>query len=306
MDFTLLVNQILNGIQYGLVLFLLSAGLSLVFGIMNVLNFAHGALYMIGAYVCALVATRFDSYPLGLALGALAGLVLGYLIERLFIRRLYKRDHLDQILATFGLVLCFESGAKYLWGPAGLSVPLPAWLSGEMALGGLTLPEFRIFVTVVGLIVALLLWLLISRTRAGMLVRASSSDEWMARALGVRTRFVYAAVFAVGAMLASLAGVLIAPITGVSTTMGSSIVIIAFVVIIIGGLGSIRGAFAASLLIGVIDTVGRAYVPTLIARVTSQSTASAAGPALTSILIYLLMAVVLLVKPEGLFPAARR
>lgn len=306
MDLTLFANQLLNGIQYGLVLFLLSAGLSLVFGIMNVLNLAHGALYMVGAYVGALVATHFDSYPLGVALGVLAGLVLGYLVERIFMRRLYKRDHLEQVLATFGLVLCFESGAKFLWGPAGRSVPLPAWLSGEVSLGGLALPQFRLFVVVAGLVVAGLLWLLIARTRAGMLVRASSSDEWMARALGVRTRLVYAAVFAAGAMLAALAGVLVAPVTGVTTTMGGSIVIIAFVVIIVGGVGSIRGAFVASLLIGVIDTLGRAYVPAFLAQVASQSTASAAGPALTSILIYLLMAVVLLVRPQGLFPAARR
>lgn len=306
MDLTLFANQLLNGLQYGLVLFLLSAGLSLVFGIMNVLNLAHGALYMVGGYVCALVATRFDSYPLGLALGLLAGFVLGCLIERVFMRRFYKRDHLEQVLATFGLVLCFESGAKFLWGPSGRSVPLPSWLSGEVSLGGIALPEFRVFVVVAGLLVAALLWLLIARTRAGMLVRAAASDEWMARALGVRTRLVYAAVFAAGAMLAALAGVLVAPITGVSTTMGSSIVIIAFVVIIVGGVGSIRGAFVASLLIGVIDTMGRAYVPEALAKVASQSTASAAGPALTSVLIYLLMAVVLIVRPQGLFPAARR
>lgn len=306
MDAALFANQLLNGVQYGLILFLLSAGLSLVFGIMNVLNLAHGALYMVGAYACALVAARFDSYPLGLAVGLLVGVGSGYAVEHLFVRRLYRRDHLEQVLATFGLVLCFESGAKFLWGPSVRSVPLPSWLSGEVSFGGLALAEFRLFVVVAGLAVALLLWLLITRTRAGMLVRASASDEWMARALGVRTRIVFASVFAIGAMLAALAGALIAPITGVANSMGNSIVIVAFVVIIIGGVGSIRGAFVASLLIGVIDTMGRAYLPDLIAQIATKSTASAAGPALTSILIYLLMAAVLLIKPAGLFPPSSR
>lgn len=306
MDLTLLVNQLLNGVQYGLILFLLSAGLSLVFGIMNVLNLAHGALYMVGAYACALITSRFDSYLLGLAVGVLVGLGLGFVLEYLFVRKLYRRDHLEQVLATFGLVLCFESGAKFLWGPSVRSVPLPSWLSNEVSFGGLVLAEFRLFVVGAGLIVALLLWLLITRTRAGMLVRASASDAWMAGALGVRTKIVFASVFAIGSMLAALAGALIAPITGVSNSMGSSIVIVAFVVIIIGGVGSIRGAFVASLLIGVIDTMGRAYLPDLIAQIASKSTASAVGPALTSILIYLLMTGVLLVKPAGLLSHSHR
>jgi branched-chain amino acid transport system permease protein len=306
MNLTLFANQLLNGVQYGLVLFLLSAGLSLVFGIMNVLNLAHGALYMMGAYACALVATRFDSYPLGLIAGVVVGGVLGLAVERLWVRKLYGRDHLEQVLATFGLVLCFQSASKFFWGPSVRSVPLPSWLSGEVSFGGMALAEFRLFVVAAGLFVALLLWLLITRTRAGMLVRASASDEWMARSLGVRTRIVFAAVFTVGAVLAALAGGLIAPITGVSNLMGDSIVIIAFVVIIIGGVGSVRGAFVASVLIGVIDTLGRAYLSDLIARIASASTASAAGPAMTSILIYLVMASVLLVKPAGLFPPSSR
>ena len=306
LDFVLLVNQTLNGIQLGLILFLLAAGLSLVFGIMDVINLAHGAFYMLGAYVAATVATRTGSFFLGLAAGILAGLTAGLIVERLVMRRLYKRDHLDHVLATFGLILCFDTGVRYLWGPEGLSVPLPEWLSGQVSVGSITLPSYRLFIVAVGLFVAAGLWLVISHTRIGMLIRAAASNEPMARALGIETRLVFALVFAAGAGLAALAGIMVAPTTGTSTGMGDQIVILAFVVIIAGGVGSIRGAFLAALGVGLIDTLGRAYLPNLLAAAFSPSAADAAGPALASILIYLIMAIVLAFRPAGLFPPASR
>jgi branched-chain amino acid transport system permease protein len=219
---------------------------------------------------------------------------------------LYKRTHLDHVLATFGLILCADAGVKFIWGPAGLSVPLPHWLEGKMALGEIVVPNFRAFVVVAALVMALALWAVVNRTRAGMLMRAAASNEPMARALGVETGIVFSLVFSIGAVLAGIAGMLVAPITGTSIGMGNQIVILALVVIIIGGIGSIRGAFIAALGVGLIDTLGRAYLSTLLALAVSPSMASAAGPAIASILIYLIMIVVLVVRPAGLFPPATR
>jgi branched-chain amino acid transport system permease protein len=305
-NFVLLANQIINGLQFGLILFLLAAGLSLIFGIMDFINLAHGAFYMIGAYVSATVALKTGSFFFGLLVGIPAGAIAGLAIEWAVAARLYKRDHLDQVLATFGLILCFDTAVKYIWGPDTISVPLPGWLSGQVELGGIVLPSYRLFVVVIGLSIAALLWAGLTRTRAGMIVRAAASNEPMASALGIETRLVFASVFGLGAVLAAIAGMLVAPITGTSIGMGNQVVILAFVVIIVGGIGSIRGAFIAALGVGLIDTLGRAYLTNILAAVMSQSVAGAAGPALASILIYLTMAIILLFKPAGLFPPATR
>ncbi|ABL68292.1 branched-chain amino acid ABC transporter permease [Paracoccus denitrificans] len=306
MDTVLFVNQLLNGIQLGLILFLLAAGLSLVFGIMDFINLAHGVFYMLGAYICATVAIASGSFILGFVVALPAVLVLGLATEWLIVRHFYKRDHLDQVLVTFGLVLCADTAVKYLWGPQGLSVPLPAWLGGQVALGGITLPAYRLFIVAVAAVVALALWQVIARTRVGMMVRASASNEEMARALGIETRMIFALVFAIGAVLAGIGGIMVAPITGASIGMGNQIVILALVVIIIGGIGSIFGAFVAAIGVGLIDTLGRAYLPSILGAVFSPSVASSAGPALASILIYLTMTLVLVFRPSGLFPPANR
>lgn len=306
MDTVLFVNQLLNGIQLGLILFLLAAGLSLVFGIMDFINLAHGVFYMLGAYICATVAIASGSFILGFVVALPAVLVLGLATEWLIVRHFYKRDHLDQVLVTFGLVLCADTAVKYLWGPQGLSVPLPAWLGGQVALGGITLPAYRLFIVGVAAVVALALWQVIARTRVGMMVRASASNEEMARALGIETRMIFALVFAIGAVLAGIGGIMVAPITGASIGMGNQIVILALVVIIIGGIGSIFGAFVAAIGVGLIDTLGRAYLPSILGAVFSPSVASSAGPALASILIYLTMTLVLVFRPSGLFPPANR
>lgn len=306
MDIILFANQLLNGVQLGLILFLLAAGLSLVFGIMDFINLAHGVFYMIGAYICATVAIALDSFVVGMLIALPATLAAGFIAEWLIARHFYKRDHLDQVLATFGLVLCADTAVKYLWGPEGLSVPLPAWLSGQIALGGITLPSYRLFIVIVAALVAIALWQVITRTRVGMMVRASASNEEMARALGIETRMVFALVFAIGAVLAGIGGIMVAPITGASIGMGNQIVILALVVIIIGGIGSIIGAFIASLGVGLIDTLGRAYLPSLLNAVFPPEVASSAGPSLASILIYLTMTLVLIFRPEGLFPPASR
>lgn len=306
MDAALLANQFINGIQLGLILFLLAAGLSLVFGIMDFINLAHGAFYMIGAYICATIAIWTNSYLIGFIAGLPVVFIAGFIIERYLARHLYKRTHLDHVLATFGLILCADAGVKFIWGPAGLSVPLPHWLEGKMTLGAIVVPNFRAFVVVASLLMALALWAVVNRTRAGMLMRAAASNEPMARALGVETGIVFSLVFSIGAVLAGIAGMLVAPITGTSIGMGNQIVILALVVIIIGGIGSIRGAFIAALGVGLIDTLGRAYLSTLLSMAVSPSMASAAGPAIASILIYLIMIIVLVVRPAGLFPPATR
>lgn len=306
MDIVLFTNQLLNGVQFGLILFLLAAGLSLVFGIMDFINLAHGVFYMIGAYVCATVSIVLGSFILGMLVALPVTLALGFVAEWVIARHFYKRDHLDQVLATFGLVLCADTAVKYFWGADGLSVPLPAWLSGQTTLGVITVPSYRLFIVAVAALVALTLWQVIARTRVGMMVRASASNEEMARALGIETRMVFALVFAIGAVLAAIAGIMVAPITGTSIGMGNQVVILALVVIIIGGIGSIFGAFVAALGVGLIDTLGRAYLPDLLSALFSPDVASSAGPSLASILIYLTMTLVLIFRPTGLFPPASR
>ncbi len=303
----LFIEQCLNGLQVGLLLFLLAAGLTLVFGIMDLVNLAHGSLYMLGAYFAASFAALTDSFVLGALLGLGAMFLVGAGLEVTTLRRLYGRDHLDHVLGTFGLILFFNELVRMVWGPGSLSLPLPSWLNRSIEiLPGVPYSAYRFSIIVVALVVALLLYLLVMRTRIGMLIRAGASNREMVGALGVNIQLLYTLVFGLGAVLAGLAGIMQAPILTAHIGMGENILILAFVVIIIGGIGSIRGALVASIFVGLADTVGRAYLPDLLRLFLSPAAASTAGPALSSMLIYVLMAIVLVLRPEGLFPAARR
>jgi len=303
----LFVEQCLNGLQFGLLLFLLAAGLTLVFGIMDLVNLAHGSLYMLGAYFAATFAALTGSFVAAAILALLATLVVGMALEVVAIRRLYGRDHLDHVLGTFGLILFFNELVRLVWGPGGRNLPLPDWLSTSLQIfPGVYYPTYRFAIIVVALVVALALYLVVMRTRVGMLIRAGASNREMIGALGINIKLLYTFVFGVGAALAGLAGVMQTPIVTASIGMGENILIVALVVIVIGGIGSIRGAFVASIFVGLVDTVGRAFLPDMLGLFLSPAAASAAGPALSSMLIYLLMAIVLVVRPEGLFPAVTR
>src|SRR5437764_1506737 len=301
----LVVDQFLNGLQFGLLLFLLAAGLTLVFGIMDLVNLAHGSLYMMGAYFAATFAAWTGSFLLGALMALGATLLLGIVLEMVALKHLYGRDHLDHVLATFGLILFFNEAVRLIWGPAGLALPLPAWLTVPVAiLPGIYYPAYRLAIIVVALAVALLLYLGVMRTRVGMLIRAGASNREMICALAINIKLLYTLAFGLGAALAGLAGLMQAPILTVQIGMGENILILAFVVIIIGGIGSVRGAFVAAILVGLIDTIGRAFLPDLLRLVLSSRGASTVAPALSSMLIYLVMAIVLVVRPAGLFPAA--
>ena len=307
MDWILLLEQCLNGLQLGILLFLLAAGLTLVFGIMDLVNLAHGSLYMMGAYFAATFAGWTESFLLGALLALPAALLLGILVEVVALRTLYSRDHLDQVLATFGLILFFNELARIVWGPAGLDLPLPAFLETSVEiLPGVPYPAYRVAIIVVGLAVAGGLYALVSHTRVGMLIRAGASNREMAGALGVDIQLLYTLVFGLGTVLAALAGLMAAPILTVQVGMGESILILAFVVIVIGGIGSIRGAFVAAVLVGLIDTVGRAFLADLLRLFLANQAAETAGPALSSMLIYILMAAILAIRPQGLFPPRGR
>src|SRR6201997_611225 len=298
------IEQLLNGIQLGMLLFLLAAGLTLIFGIMDLVNLAHGSLYMIGAYFAATFAAWSDSFVLGAILAVVATLVVGMVLEVVAIRRLYGRDHLDHVLATFGLLLFFNELVRLIWGPAGMTLPLPSeMLNAVEVLPGLFYPLYRLVIIGVTLAVAVLMYFLIMRTRLGMLIRAGASNREMVGALGVNIKLLYTMVFGLGAALAGFAGLMQAPILTVQIGMGENILIAAFVVVTIGGIGSIRGAFVAALLVGLADTVGRAFVPDMLHAFLSDSASSSLGRALSSMMIYLVMALVLIVRPEGLFPA---
>src|SRR6184192_115720 len=292
-----LVEQLLNGAQLGVMLFLMAAGLTLIFGIMNLINLAHGSLYMLGAYVAAATFAATGSFLLGLAIALLAAITVGVVIEIVVFRTLYARDHLDQVLATFGLILFFNEAVRIVWGSTALYMRIPDFLNGRVQiLPGSPYPVYRLAIIAVGLAVALLLYLLIARTRLGMLIRAGASNRVMLGALGVNVTVLYTLVFALGAALAALAGLMAGPIFTVESGMGESVLISAFVVIVIGGIGSIRGAFIAGLLVGVVDAVGRAYLRPLLTIFTSSAAAAKFGPALASMLIYVLMAAVLFVR----------
>jgi branched-chain amino acid transport system permease protein len=302
-----LIEQCLNGIQLGMLLFLLAAGLTLIFGIMDLVNLAHGSLYMIGAYFAATFAAATDSFVLGAILALLATLVFGMVLEVTAIRQLYTRDHLAHVLGTFGLLLFFNDLVRLIWGPAGMSLPLPSqMLTAVQVLPGVYYPAFRLVIIVATLVVALLLYILVMRTRVGMLIRAGATNREMVGALGINIKLLYTLVFGLGAALAGFAGLMQAPILTVQIGMGENILILAFVVIIIGGIGSIRGAFIAAIIVGLIDTLGRAFLPDLVRTFVSSGVGSSLGPSLSSMIIYMLMALVLVFRPEGLFPAASK
>lgn len=300
----LLIEQLLNGLQYGVMLFLLAAGLTLIFGIMGVINLAHGSLFMVGAYVGTYVAGMTGSFWIGLPAALLAAAVTGFLVEALVIRRLYARDHLDQVLATYALILIFNQLITLIFGRQPVFTLLPGAFSGSVELlPGLPYPTYRLLIIATGLLVAGGLYLLINRTRVGMLVRAGASNRDMVRALGVDVRLLYTVVFGLGALLAGLAGYMTGPISSVQVGMGEQILLATFVVVVVGGVGSIKGAFVAGIGLGVIDTMLRAFLPGLLRQVMAPSDADAIGLGIASMGIYLLMALVLLVKPRGLFAA---
>jgi branched-chain amino acid transport system permease protein len=306
MSTTLLIVQALNGLQFGLILFLIAAGLTLVFGVMDFINLAHGVQYMVGAYLMAAFTAYSGSFWIGLVMALPAALLVGLALEVLVFRHLYDRDHLDQVLATFGVILFLNEAVKAIWGAAPLGVPVPELLSGSVPLAnGLLYPVYRIAIILAGLGVAGLLYLLVNHTRAGMLVRAGASNAPMVSALGVNINRLFMVVFGFGAMLAGFAGAMVAPILSVEPGMGDNLLILAFVVIVIGGIGSIKGAFLAALLIGLVDTIGRSFAPNLLRIAFDPATASQTGRAIAPMLIYILMAAVLFFRPSGLFAVRR-
>ncbi len=297
-----LLLQMLNGVQLGLLMFLLAAGLTLTFGIMDLVNLAHGSLYMMGAYIAWTLISWTDSFVLGALLTIPAALLLGVIVETVVARRLYARDHLDQVLATFGLILFFNELVRAVWGPAGKSIAVPPFLSRTIEIfPGAPYPAYRFAIIVVGGAVALLLAWLVARTRVGMLIRAGASDRRMIAALGVNIELLFSLVFGLGAVFAALAGLMAAPLTSVKIGMGDDILILAFVIIVIGGIGSIKGAFIAAMVVGQIDIIGRAFLPDFLKTFMSNAAASSAAPAISQVLVYILMAGVLVWRPTGLF-----
>lgn len=298
----LLVEQLLNGLQLGTTLFLMAAGLTLIFGVMGLINLAHGSLFMVGAFVCAWVGGQVGSFWIGLVAGAAAAACVGILVEVVVIRRLYHRDHLDQVLATFALILIFSEGTRWMFGDRPLWLDIPPSLAGTVMLpGDIVYPIYRLAIIAIGLLLAAALYALISKTRLGMRIRAGEADREMVTALGVDIGRLYTLVFALGAALAGLAGGLVGALQSVQIGMGEPVLIIAFVVIVIGGIGSIKGAFISALLVGMVDTLGRAYLPAILNTVTDPATANSVGAALASTAIYIVMAAVLIAKPKGLF-----
>lgn len=300
----LVLEQALNGLQFGLMLFLLAAGLTLVFGIMDMINLAHGSLYMVGAYLVAAATAASGSFWIGLGAGVVGAAVFGVLLELTILRRLYTRDHLSQVLGTFAILLMCNEAVRWIWGSQPVMLSAPDALAGPVELlSGFYYPAYRLLIIGVGLVVALGLWLLITRTRIGMQLRAGASNREMALAMGVPVRALFTALFGLGAALCAVAGGMLGPLLSVQVGMGESILILAFVVIVIGGIGSVRGALLGALIVGVVDTAGRTLLPLALGAVLGPAAADNAGPALASILIYVLMAAVLFFKPRGLFPA---
>ncbi len=277
--------QLLNSVQYGLLLFMLAAGLTLIFGIMGVVNLAHGSFYMVGAYLAWWLSSKLGSLALAIVAGAVLAVILGLLLEKLLFRHFYHRDHLDQVLLTFGLIYIFEESRSLLWGDDVHGVDIPSQLAASIPLTDtLSYPVYRLFMSGVCIALAIGLYLLISRTRLGMKIRAGAFNRDMTEALGINIRRIHAIVFALGVGLATVAGMIAAPISSVYPNMGSQVLIMCFVVVVIGGIGSVRGALISALLVGLVDTFGKVLVP-----------------ALSGMLVYMLMAAVLLWKPEGLF-----
>ncbi|GAA0532680.1 branched-chain amino acid ABC transporter permease [Pigmentiphaga sp. GD03639] len=297
----LLFEQLLNGLQFGAMLFMLASGLTLIFGIMGVINLTHGSFYMVGAYCGAFALGHTNSFAAGVV-AALAGAALyGLLVEFAVIRRLYKRDHLYQVLATFGLILFTNEAVSMIFGRQPPMVEIPAFLDGTVPLApGFRYPLMRLAFIVVGALVALGLWFLINRTRVGMLVRAGADDREMVDALGIDIQKLYSVVFGLGALLCGLAGVMAAPLLAVEIGMGERVLITTFVVIVIGGVGSVRGAMAGALLVGMVDSLGRAYFPQLLGAMLSPEVADMLAAGLVSASVYVLMALVLIFRPKGL------
>lgn len=305
MSLILFIEQMLNGLQFGVMLFLMAAGLTLIFGVMGLINLAHGSLYMIGAFAAAWVAGLTGSFLLALMAALAAAAAGGALIEVVVIRRLYARDHLDQVLATFALILILSEGTRWVFGSFPLFLEIPPYLSGPVRLpGGIQYPLYRLAIIVAGLLVAAGLFALIARTRIGIRIRAGEADREMIGALGVNIAALYTVVFALGAALAGLAGALIGAIQSVQVGMGEPVLILAFVVIVIGGIGSIKGALVGALLVGLTDTMGRFLLPVVFAQVMAPAAATAVGSALASMAIYILMALVLIFRPRGLYGVA--
>jgi len=309
---TLFLHTALNGFQFGVTLFLVAAGLTLVLGIMNMVNLAHGTLFMIGGFFAAFFSQQTDSFILGVLIAIPCTLLAGMLLEVVALRTLYTRDHLDQVLATFGLILFFNQLVIVLFGPDPQKYSVPDWLNGNIALFGAPYPLYRMLIILITLMIGAGLYLLITKTRIGMLIRAGASNRPMANALGVNIQALFTVVFGLGAMLAGFAGVMTGPIEAVAPGVGEQKLILAFVVIVIGGIGSIRGAFVAGLIIGLIEMTGRTFMPQIVSGILqligveefeAVEAAQTAGPALASMLIYILMAAVLVWKPQGLFPA---
>ena len=303
--FYMIIEQALNGLQYGLMLFLLAAGLTLVFGIMDLINLAHGSLYMIGAYLTAAFYQVLQSFFPALFLAILATALIGMILERLLYRRLQGMNHLSQVLATFALILIANETVKIVFGAQPLMIGMPESLSGaiELVTDELYYPAYRLLIIVVGLVVAVGLYFLVNRTRIGMWMRAGASNPGMAAVMGVRIKPLFTFVFALGAGLCALAGGLLGPLLAVSVGMGESILIPAFEVIVIGGIGSMRGALVGALLVGMIDTVGRLLLTFGLKLVVDSATAATLGPTLASMMVSLLMVLVLFFRPQGLFPA---
>jgi branched-chain amino acid transport system permease protein len=301
---SLIVEQGLNGLQLGLMLFLLAAGLTLVFGIMDMINLAHGSLYMIGAYLAATVIEASGSFVVGIIAAVIGTAIIGMALEITVLRALYRRSHLAQVLATFALILIANELVRIIWGAQPILLNMPTALSGPVEpISGFRYPAYRLVVIGVGLAVALLLYLVVAHTRVGMWVRAGASDRDMANAMGVNTTRLFTFVFGAGAALCAVAGALLGPLLAVQVGMGENILILAFVVIVIGGIGSVRGALVGALLVGIVDTAGRTLLPALFRALAPPAVASEAGPALASILIYVVMVAVLYFRPRGLFPA---
>ncbi len=303
MTLTLLLEQALNGLQFGAMLFLMAAGLTLVFGVMGLINLAHGSLYMIGAFAAAAVAAATGNFLLALAGALAAAAIAGALVEIVVLRRLYRRDHLDQVLATFALILIFSESVRFVFGSFPLYLDAPRALAGSVRIGGFSYPAYRLAIIAVGAAVALGLYLLINRTRLGVQIRAGEADREMIAALGIDIARLYTVVFALGAALAGLAGAMIGPIQSVQVGMGEPVLIMAFVVVVIGGIGSIKGALVGAILVGLTDTLGRFLLPILFGAVLDPASAMAIGSALASMLIYILMAAILVWRPAGLMGA---
>jgi branched-chain amino acid transport system permease protein len=305
MTWELLFIQALNGLQYGVLLFLLAAGLTLVLGIMNFVNLAHASFYMLGAYLGAALYVKTGSFIVAGIVAVLGTLMIGLIIERTTLLAFYARDHLDQVLATFGVLIFFNELVRVIWGPLPVYMRAPEGFTGTVTLLGAHYPSYRFLVIVAGLAVGAALYFLIHHTRLGMLIRAGATSSRMVSVLGVNIRLLNSALFGLGAALAGLAGLMAAPILAVQPGMGDNVLIVVLVVIVIGGIGSIRGAFYGALIVGVVDTVGRTYLPLMLRQIADRTVADAAGPALASMLIFLFMAVVLAFRPQGLFPARR-